>query len=167
MSALTEVPMSDNPLDPILRKSAILADLGVDNSTLSAWMRRGDFPLPLVLNPGQKREIVSRGTCNGRGRRVCRNARQTRSKPSIPRRHVPSGDGAGRRSAALNWPGNANRAGGDAPLSPDAVNGRRVTGWRGLMAGRPTRKKEAFTRADMQRHCRRQKAAAGGPKITA
>jgi predicted DNA-binding transcriptional regulator AlpA len=48
----------DDPLDPILRKRAILADLGIDNSTLSAWIRRGDFPLPLVLNPGQKREIV-------------------------------------------------------------------------------------------------------------
>ena len=35
-------------LDPILRKSAILNDLGVDNSTLSAWIKRGDFPLPLV-----------------------------------------------------------------------------------------------------------------------
>jgi len=50
--------MSDGFLDPILRKRLILADLGVDNSTLAAWIRRGDFPPPLVLNPGQKREIV-------------------------------------------------------------------------------------------------------------
>ena len=50
--------MPDEPLDPIIRKRLILADLGIDNSTLRAWMQRGDFPLPLVLNPGQKREII-------------------------------------------------------------------------------------------------------------
>jgi len=58
VSAPTEVPMPDEPLDPIIRKRLILADLGIDNSTLRAWMQRGDFPLPLVLNPGQKREII-------------------------------------------------------------------------------------------------------------
>ena len=49
------------PLDPLLRKREILADLGIHGSTLATrppWIERGDFPAPLVLNPGQKREIV-------------------------------------------------------------------------------------------------------------
>ena len=50
--------MADQALDPIIRKRQILADLGIDDSMLNAWIKRGDFPLPLVLNPGQKREIV-------------------------------------------------------------------------------------------------------------
>lgn len=44
--------------DPILRRSMILDDLGIDKSTLSDWIARGDFPAPLVLNPGQAREIT-------------------------------------------------------------------------------------------------------------
>jgi predicted DNA-binding transcriptional regulator AlpA len=45
-------------LDPILRTRLILADLDIDDSTLADWIKRGDFPMPLVLNPGQRREIV-------------------------------------------------------------------------------------------------------------
>jgi predicted DNA-binding transcriptional regulator AlpA len=40
-----------------LRKREILADLGINSSTLWQWTRSGRFPLPLVLNPGSAREI--------------------------------------------------------------------------------------------------------------
>lgn len=50
--------MDNDPLDPILRKPSVLAVLDVHNSTLNVWIKRGEFPPPRVLNPGQKREIV-------------------------------------------------------------------------------------------------------------
>jgi predicted DNA-binding transcriptional regulator AlpA len=33
--------------------------IGRSLSTLWVWVRRGDFPQPLVLNPGQGREVVA------------------------------------------------------------------------------------------------------------
>lgn len=45
-------PMPDDPLDPIIRKKAILKDLGVRAATLADWVRARGFPMPTVLNPG-------------------------------------------------------------------------------------------------------------------
>jgi predicted DNA-binding transcriptional regulator AlpA len=45
--------------DPLLRKQRILQLTGVTAATLHGWIRRGTFPMPLVLNAGSKRELVA------------------------------------------------------------------------------------------------------------
>ena len=45
--------------DPLLRKRTILQEVPVSEATLWEWVRRGSFPRPVVLNPGQKREIIA------------------------------------------------------------------------------------------------------------
>jgi predicted DNA-binding transcriptional regulator AlpA len=51
--------MPDNGSNRLIRRRQILEELGVDNATLWSWIKRGTFPEPLVLNPGQAREIVA------------------------------------------------------------------------------------------------------------
>jgi predicted DNA-binding transcriptional regulator AlpA len=48
----------DNPFDPYISRKQILEDIGIDASTLNAWIARGDFPQGEILNPGQTREIA-------------------------------------------------------------------------------------------------------------
>ena len=43
----------------LLRKKTILSEVPIDDGTLWTWIKQGKFPPPVVLNPGQKREIVA------------------------------------------------------------------------------------------------------------
>jgi prophage regulatory protein len=38
-------------IDPVLRRPDVLAQLGISNSTLHAWVKAGRFPPPLELGP--------------------------------------------------------------------------------------------------------------------
>jgi predicted DNA-binding transcriptional regulator AlpA len=50
--------MPDQPNDIILiRKRQIIAELGINDSTLVAWVKDGRFPMPRILNSGSSREI--------------------------------------------------------------------------------------------------------------
>jgi predicted DNA-binding transcriptional regulator AlpA len=69
-------PYPVNPLDPYLTKQQILDDLGINASTLDAWIKRGDFPKPYVLNPGQRREIIGWLTSEYLAWKVARPRRQ-------------------------------------------------------------------------------------------
>jgi predicted DNA-binding transcriptional regulator AlpA len=40
-----------------LRKRQIIDELGIDDSTLVAWVKAGRFPVPRILNQGSAREI--------------------------------------------------------------------------------------------------------------
>ncbi|WKZ86487.1 AlpA family phage regulatory protein [Ralstonia pickettii] len=49
------------PADPIWRRRTVLAQVGVSNSTLHAWIKAGRFPPPLELGPrarGWRRSVV-------------------------------------------------------------------------------------------------------------
>lgn len=46
-------------VDRYIRKKAICDELGVDGSTVHAWVRAGIFPAPRVLNEGMAREIIA------------------------------------------------------------------------------------------------------------
>jgi predicted DNA-binding transcriptional regulator AlpA len=49
-----------SPPERLLRRPETLKFAGdIDTMTLSNWIKRGDFPEPVVLNPGQRREIVA------------------------------------------------------------------------------------------------------------
>ena len=39
------------PIDRVLRRPAVLSALGISNSTLHAWIKKGHFPAPLELGP--------------------------------------------------------------------------------------------------------------------
>src|SRR5215469_6358520 len=57
--ACTHMP-DDKPFDPFLRKKRIVAELKIHPSTLDAWVDKGTFPKPVVLNAGVGgREIVA------------------------------------------------------------------------------------------------------------
>jgi predicted DNA-binding transcriptional regulator AlpA len=43
----------------VIRRKQILEELGIDNSTLWAWIKSARFPQPVVLNAGEQREIVA------------------------------------------------------------------------------------------------------------
>ena len=50
---------SNSKLVRYIRKRTILDQIGVDASTLWLWVKKGKFPLPVVLNPGEAREIIA------------------------------------------------------------------------------------------------------------
>ena len=52
------MPNEPPQLDAPLRGKQVAQIIGRDLSTIWAWIKRGDFPLPIVLNPGQRWEIV-------------------------------------------------------------------------------------------------------------
>ena len=51
------MPDEPQPLDELLRAKQVVKIVGRDLSTIWAWIKRGDFPAPVILNPGQGREI--------------------------------------------------------------------------------------------------------------
>jgi predicted DNA-binding transcriptional regulator AlpA len=51
-------PTSASPLNGLLRKKEICADLGINPSTLDAMIKRDDFPPPIIISSGQQREIL-------------------------------------------------------------------------------------------------------------
>ena len=51
--------MPDFESDPLLRKRTILQQVPVHESTLWQWIKEGTFPKPVILNAGQKREIIA------------------------------------------------------------------------------------------------------------
>jgi predicted DNA-binding transcriptional regulator AlpA len=80
----------------LLRGADVSRRVGRSMVTIWTWVRRGDFPAPLVLNPGQRREIVAwRDTdvdnwMNSRPQRaampVSRNAYEARQRKAAERR---------------------------------------------------------------------------------
>jgi predicted DNA-binding transcriptional regulator AlpA len=54
--------MPDQPLfaTVLIRKPEVLRLIGnVDNSTLSRWIKAGQFPEPVILNPNGQRQMVA------------------------------------------------------------------------------------------------------------
>jgi predicted DNA-binding transcriptional regulator AlpA len=54
--------MPDQPLSAtvLLRKPEVLRRIGnPDNSTLSRWIKAGQFPEPVILNPNGQRQMVA------------------------------------------------------------------------------------------------------------
>jgi prophage regulatory protein len=55
------LPTEQALADPIWRRRTVLAQVGVSNSTLHAWIKAGRFPPPLELGPrarGWRRSVV-------------------------------------------------------------------------------------------------------------
>src|SRR5215469_18684150 len=97
----------DSPLDAMIRRSVILADLGINASTLKSWIDRGIFPKPLVLNAGAgAREIVGWPTSVYRA-----------WKASLPQRSATPIT-AKSYSAQAKAKGRATRAAKRAPAAP-------------------------------------------------
>jgi predicted DNA-binding transcriptional regulator AlpA len=48
------MPDEPQPLDELLRAKEVVKIVGRNPSTLWAWIRRGDFARPLILNPGSE-----------------------------------------------------------------------------------------------------------------
>jgi predicted DNA-binding transcriptional regulator AlpA len=109
--------------DPFLRRSVILADLGIDASTLDDWVKRGDFPVPEILNPGQKREIIAWRTSTYL---EWKNARPQRSaKPITANAYTEQARAKGKRTRAARSAAKHEASTGEPAVKPPDAPVRR------------------------------------------